>query len=93
MESYPRINYLQALPNYRLFLIFDNGEIKIYSLSERLESPAFAPLKDEALFNTVRVANGGYGVIWNDELDLSEYELWMKGVEVSKISELVAKVA
>ena len=93
MESYPRINYLQALPNYRLFLIFENGEIKIYSLSERLQSPAFAPLKDEALFNTVRLANGGYGVIWNDELDLSEYELWMKGVEVSKISELVAKVA
>jgi hypothetical protein len=93
MESYPRINYLQVLPNYRLFLIFDNGEIKIYSLSERLQSPAFAPLKDEALFNTVRLANGGYGVIWNDELDLSEYELWEKGVAVSKISELVAKVA
>ena len=93
MENYPRINYLEALPNYRLFLIFDNGEIKIYSLSERLESPAFAPLKDEALFNTARLANGGYGVIWNDELDLSEYELWEKGVEVSKISELVAKVA
>ena len=92
MENYPRINYLEALPNYRLFLIFDNGEIKIYSLSERLESPAFAPLKDEALFNTARLANGGYGVIWNDELDLSEYELWEKGVEVSKISEL-AKVA
>jgi hypothetical protein len=93
MESYPRINYLQALPNHRLFLIFDNGEIKIYSLSERLQSPAFAPLKDEALFNTVRLANGGYGVIWNDDIDLSEYELWVKGVEVSKISELVAKVA
>ena len=71
MENHPRINYLQALPNYRLFLIFDNGEIKIYSLSERLQSPAFAPLKDEALFNTVRLANGGYGVIWNDEIDLS----------------------
>ena len=93
MESYPRINYLEALPNYRLFLIFDNGEIKIYSLSKRLESPAFAPLKDKALFNTARLANGGYGVIWNDEIDLSEYELWEKGVEVSKISELVAKVA
>jgi hypothetical protein len=93
MESYPRINYLQTLPNYRLFLIFDNGEIKIYSLSERLKSPAFAPLKDETLFNTVRIANGGYGAIWNDEIDLSEYELWMKGVEVSNINELVAKVA
>jgi len=93
MANHPRITYLQALPNHRLFLIFENGEIKVYSLSERLQSPAFAPLQDEALFNKVRIANGGYGVIWNDEIDLSEYELWVKGVEVAEVSELAAKVA
>jgi hypothetical protein len=49
-------------------------------------------LQDEQLFNKAHIANGGYGVIWNDELDLSEYELWIKGVEVSKVSELVEKV-
>jgi len=93
MENYPRIKYLEPLSGYRLFLIFDNGEIKVYSLAERLQTPAFRALQDEALFNTAHIANGGYGVIWNDEIDLSEYELWMKGVEVTKISELVAKVA
>ena len=54
--------------------------------------PLFA-LCNKAFFNTVHIANGGYGVIWNDDLDLSEFELWMKGVEVSNVSELVAKVA
>ena len=93
MENHPRITYLQTLPNHRLFLIFENGEIKIYALTERLKSPAFAPLQDEALFNTARIANGGYGVIWNDEIDLSEYELWVKGIEVAEVSELAAKVA
>jgi hypothetical protein len=93
MENYPRIKYLEPLSGYRLFLIFDNGEIKVYSLAERLQTPAFRALQDEALFNAAHIANGGYGVIWNDEIDLSEYELWMKGVEVTKISELVAKVA
>lgn len=91
MENYPLIKYIQTLPEHRLFLIFDNGEIKVYALAERLQSPAFAPLLDEALFNTARIANGGYGVIWNDDIDLSEYELWEKGVRVATIGELAAK--
>lgn len=32
-----------------------------------------------------------YGVIWNDEIDLSEYELWINGVEVSNVGELVGR--
>lgn len=93
MENYPRIKYLEPLPGYRLFIIFDNGDIKVYSLAERLQTPAFRALQDESLFITAHIANGGYGVIWNDDIDLSEYELWQKGVEVSNVSELVAKVA
>jgi hypothetical protein len=64
----------------------------VYDLNERLLSPTFQPLQDVTLFNAVHIANGGYGVIWNEEIDLSEYELWMKGVEVSKVSELVRQV-
>lgn len=92
MENYPRIKYLEPLANYRLFVIFDTGDIKVYSLAERLQSEPFKVLQDEQLFNKAHIANGGYGVIWNDEIDLSEYELWIKGVEVSKVSELVEKV-
>lgn len=93
MESYPRIKYIEPLSGYRLFVIFDTGDIKVYSLSERLQSIPFTALQDEQLFNQAHIANGGYGVIWNDEIDLSEYELWTKGVEVSKVSALVEKVA
>jgi hypothetical protein len=28
---------------------------------------------------------GGYGISWNDEIDLSEYELWTNGAEVVMI--------
>ncbi len=27
----------------------------------------------------VRVDTGGYGISWNDAIDLSEYELWTHG--------------
>ena len=36
----------------------------------------------EAFFKAVTVDPGGYGVSWDDEMDLSEYELWNNGVEV-----------
>lgn len=88
MKTSPTIKYIEPLPGYRLFVIFDNGIIKVYSLKERLQTPAFQALKEEALFNAAQVASGGYGVIWNDRIDLSEKELWMKGVEVARVEDL-----
>ena len=41
--------------------------------------PAFQILEEPVLFNQVRVDAGGYGVTWNDNLDLSCNELWEKG--------------
>ena len=40
-------------------------------------------LKSDAFFKSVRVDSGGYGISWNDDADLSEYELWTNGVEVA----------
>lgn len=37
--------------------------------------------KNEAFFKSVKVDSGGYGVSWNDDIDLSEYELWVNGKE------------
>ena len=33
----------------------------------------------QGLFNQVRVDTGGYGIIWNDEIDLSCDELYYNG--------------
>ncbi|MCO6493920.1 MAG: DUF2442 domain-containing protein [Phaeodactylibacter sp.] len=91
METYPTIKYIEPLSDYRLFIIFDNGIIKIYSMKEKLQSPPFQPLQDAALFNQAHAGGGGYGVIWNDRIDLSEYELWKNGIEVSSVEELAGK--
>ena len=34
---------------------------------------------DPELFHSVRADTGGYGVVWNDELDISCDELFMSG--------------
>ena len=91
--KHPKIKYVEPLKDYRLFIIFDNGIIKTYSLKEKLNNQIFSPLKDEKLFNSVQVDIGGYGVIWNDDIDLSEFELWENGIQLSTIQKLSQKVA
>ncbi len=91
--KYPKIKYVEALSNYRLFVIFETGEIKIYPINQLLQQAEFSELKDEALFLKAQKAEGGYGVVWNDEIDLSEYEIWKNGVAVSSINELTDSVA
>jgi hypothetical protein len=39
----------------------------------------FAPLKNPSFFKNVKVETGGYAVYWNDNIDISEYELWKNG--------------
>ena len=44
--------------------------------------PDFLELRDNAEFECVSVDVGGYGIVWNDDLDLSCDELWENGVQV-----------
>jgi len=48
-----------------------------------LSRPEFRLLSVPAFFRAVRVDAGGYGISWNDGIDLSEYELWTNGEAVT----------
>jgi hypothetical protein len=74
-----RIKNIEALENYQLKVEFVTGEIKRYDCRPLLEKEAFKELKNENLFRKVRVDTGGYGIVWSDEIDLSESELWING--------------
>jgi len=78
----PKIVSVQPQENRRLLVTFANGTRKIYDCAQLLEREVFQLLKNEAFFKSVKVDSGGYGISWNDELDLSEYELWTNGIEV-----------
>ncbi len=90
--EYSKIKYVKPLENYRLFIIFENGAIKLYSLLPKLQQPAFKALENVELFNSVQSDKGGYGIIWNDDIDLSEYELWKNGVLLTSIETLTKNV-
>ena len=42
----------------------------------------FENLKDEKLFKNVKVDIGGYGISWNEDIDLSCEEIWQNGEKI-----------
>ena len=82
MEVTPRIDLVKPMGRTRLLIRFRNGEQRTYDCGSLLARPQFHLLTDPAFFRAVRVDAGGYGVSWNDDIDLSEYELWTNGEPV-----------
>ena len=77
--SYPKIKSARAIDNHTLLLEFDNQERKLYDIAPLLYIEMFALLQNPAFFKNVQVEKSGYAVYWNDDIDLSEYELWSNG--------------
>lgn len=80
--EYPRIVSAKAVDENTLLVEFDNNEKRKYDVTPLLSKEMLAPLRDPALFKTVKVEKGGYAVVWNSEIDISEYELWRHGLSL-----------
>ena len=77
--QHPKISSAEAIDDHTLLVEFDNSSKKLYDIRPLLEKEGFFPLKNFGFFKNVQVETGGYAVFWNDEIDLSEHELWTHG--------------
>ena len=79
-----KIRAVHTLSDYRLYIQFSEGLTKIYDVKPLFTKwAAFKRLENEPeLFNDEAVDTGGYGIVWNDELDLSCDELYENGKTV-----------
>lgn len=79
-----KVKNVSALPDFRLSVQFSEGITKLYDVKPLFEKLRVFRLFQESpeLFGSVKVDVGGYGIIWNDDLDLSCDELWDNGVQV-----------
>ena len=75
----PKIHCATAINHHVLSIEFNNGEKKLYDISPLLTKDMFLPLQNPDFFKNVQVEAGGYAVFWNEEIDISEYELWIHG--------------
>ena len=79
-----KVKNVNALPDFKLSVQFCEGVTKIYDMNQLFEKlPVFNYFKDKVEeFYAVSVDMGGYGIVWNDDLDLSCDELWENGIQV-----------
>ena len=75
-----RIVSAQAIDDHNLIIKFTNNELKKYDISKLLNNPMFSPLKNPAFFRNFIIDSGGYALVWNEDIDISEYELWQNGI-------------
>ncbi len=78
-EKSLKVYGVRPLDGYKLWVRFSTGEAKICDFKELLDSPAFSPLKDKRLFNSVYL---DYGVtVWNEgEIDIAPEYLYQNGI-------------
>lgn len=84
-----RIQSVAARQNYMIEAVFFGGAIKQFDVKQLFSVfPPFQKLQTErALFEEVRVDAGGYGISWNDELDLDAETIWEDGILVESLHE------
>lgn len=77
-----KITSLATLPDYILLVRFADGEFKQFDLKPLMDKyPPFATLKDvDGLYEQAKIDAGGYGIVWNDDLDISAEGIYEKGV-------------
>lgn len=70
-----------TLPNYILLITFENNIIKYYDIKKLLTKweDFNSLITTPGLFQQVKVDIGGYGISWNEKLDLSSNEIWENG--------------
>ena len=68
-----KIKNMIPLPDYVLNVQFADGVTKQYDMKPQFERyPMISPLRDHPeLYYSAAIDLGGYGVVWNDDIDIA----------------------
>ena len=77
---------IEAKENMILIATFADGEVVSFDVKTLFERyPVFHALENDKLFNSVVIDGVGYGISWNDELDLSSDGIYSRGNHIGKV--------
>ena len=71
----PRVREFTATEDYKLRLIFDNGEQGLYDCSDLLDFGVFSEFRDREYFKKAAVLDGT--VVWPNEQDICPDTLYL----------------
>lgn len=80
---------VKALDDFILHVEFNNGIKKSYDVKQLFDRlpDMFEPFKyNPAIFKNVKIDCGGCGVSWNENIDISEFEIWENGIDLKKLN-------
>ena len=78
----PYVNSIRPLDDYRLEIVFENGERRIFDVKPYLYRGVFVRLQNRALFESAQVVAGS--VEWPGGLDLSYDTLYLESQPTAK---------
>lgn len=80
------ITKIETKENLIIVATFADGEVISFDVKTMFEKyPVFKALEDKKLFNSVSIDGIGYGISWNDELDLSSDGIYNRGKHIGKV--------
>lgn len=82
----PTIKTVQQIGDSELLIEFSNHEYRKYEVATLFDKTMFSPLKDPLVFKSFQVEPGGYAISWNNDIDISENELWVHGEPVTHLA-------
>lgn len=77
--KYPKIESILKFEHPKITVKFSNNLVKIIDLSPLFSNSMFEPLMNESFFKQAKVDTGGFGIVWNEDIDISEAYLWDNG--------------
>ena len=85
-----KITSLATLPDFVLLVGFQNGEYKQFDLKPYIDKyQPFRSLKDiNGLYEQAKIDVGGFGIVWNDDLDVSAEGIYEQGISCSEPNDI-----
>jgi len=80
--QYPKIKSAQTIDDHTIIVEFVNSQKRKYDFVHLMKTETFSPLKNPAFFQNFQLDSTGCGIVWNEYIDISEYELWNNGTEI-----------
>ncbi len=74
MEVLLDVVKVEAKPDYKLFLEFENGEKRVFDMTPYMDKQPFAQLKGSPLFGKASVEYGT--VVWPGDIDIAPETLY-----------------
>ena len=79
----PRIKSVKPMPDFMLFVDFDDGKRVLYDVKEDFNLPGYSALRDVlGLFGQVQLDASRTCVYWNEDIDLPSDTIYEYGKSV-----------